>query len=91
MRASSNLCELAAGVVIREYKDGTLLREDAISQEHLEAIFGPMKDAAKKRRIRKAKTKVRAQALQSSMHAHSRVEVNVAWKLACLAMPTCDK
>jgi len=48
-----------AGVVIREYKDGVLLREDAISQEVLEPIFGPMLQAVKKRRIRKAKTKVR--------------------------------
>lgn len=44
---------------MREYKDGALLREDAISQEQLEAIFGPLKEAAKKRRIRKPKTKVR--------------------------------
>ena len=36
-----------------------LLREDAISQEVLEPIFGPMREAVKKRRIRKSKTKVR--------------------------------
>ena len=46
-------------MVIREYKDGVLLREDAISQEVLEPIFGPMREVVKKRRIRKAKTKVR--------------------------------
>ena len=45
--------------MVREYADGVLVREDGISVEQLDAIFGPLKSYHKKTRItRKPKTKV---------------------------------
>lgn len=50
---------LAADVMVREYKEGVLLREDAITVEQLNSIFRPVKAAYKKKRgIRKQRTKV---------------------------------
>lgn len=50
---------VAADVMVREYKEGVLVREDAISVEQLNSIFRPVKAAYKKNRsIRKQRTKV---------------------------------
>ena len=50
---------LAADVMVREYKEGVLLREDAITVEQLNSIFRPVKAAYRKKRgIRKQRTKV---------------------------------
>ena len=65
---------------MREYKDGVLLREDAMPPEQLEAIFGPSIQLAKKRRIRKGKTKVREQAV---LLITARLPSNVAEKDYC--------
>lgn len=55
----SMMLRMGADVLVREYKDGVLVREDAISVEQLNSIFRPAKSAYKKNRsIRKQKTKV---------------------------------
>lgn len=49
----------SSDVMVREYADGVLVREDGISVEQLDAIFGPLKSFHKKTRItRKPKSKV---------------------------------
>jgi len=71
-------------VVIREYQDGVLLREDAISQEVLEPIFGPMAQAVKKRRIRKAKTKVRNYTGVQLAPDNTKLDTALCLKQACV-------
>ncbi len=55
--ASTGRGERGDSVFIREYSNNKLLREDAISAEELDAVFGPFERRQERRQKRRIRTK----------------------------------
>ena len=64
-------------VFIREYNQNKLLREDAVSAEELDAVFGPFERRQERRQKRRIRTKrVQARTLTHLTHAYLLVHVH---------------
>ena len=80
---------------IREYNQNKLLREDAVSAEELDAVFGPFERRQERRQKRRIRTKrVQARTLTHltcakllvRVHAHAQSVTITALHKTCVAV-----